>query len=116
MSTENDQESSDDLCGDYEPTTVLRTSGNLDIHTNMEGGNETSVTVTPQKDCVGLRLSNEIGAIDVALLPEDIDELCDELEEAKEKTQEKDVKHTREWIVDEFRDHATVRQATEEER
>lgn len=106
MSTENDQDGANDRLGDYAPTTVLRTSGDLDIHTDMEGGNETSVTVTPQEDCVGLRLSNEIGAIDVALLPEDIDALCDELQEAKEQTQERNVKHTREWIVDEFRDES----------
>lgn len=104
MNTENDQEGSADQCEGYSSSTVLRTSGHLDIHTDMEGGNETSVTVTPQKDCVGLRLSNEIGAIDVALLPEDIESLCEELEEAKEQTQEKAVKPTREWIVDEFRD------------
>lgn len=82
---------------------VVDTSGDMDLNLSSEGGHKTTVEVTGHCGSIGLRLSNEIAAIDVALLPEDIEPLCEELLAAKESVNETNVEETREWILDEFR-------------
>ena len=86
------------------PHTVVETSGGLDLHVGMEANYQTSVRVSSHPEGIGLRLSNEIGAMSVLLLPEDIEPLCRELLDAREKTRPDDVEYSREWITEEFRD------------
>lgn len=99
MSTNTDG----DQTGGNESTSVVDTSGDMNLNSSGEGGHKTTVEVTRHCGCVGLRLSNEIAAIDVALLPEDIEPLCEELLAAKENVREPNVEETREWITEEFR-------------
>jgi len=89
---------------DYGYSNVVDTSGGLDLHVGMDGNYETSVTVSSHPEGIGLKLSNEIGAMSVLLLPEDIEPLCRELLDARAKTREDDVEYSREWITEEFRD------------
>jgi len=89
---------------DYGRQKVVDTSGGLELYVGMEGENKTSVTVSSHPEGIGLRLSNEIGAMSVLLLPEDIEPLCRELLDAREKTRPNDVEYSREWITEDYRE------------
>ncbi|MCQ4334820.1 hypothetical protein KM295_15300 [Natronomonas sp. F2-12] len=89
---------------DYGREKVVDTSGGLDLHVGMDGNYETSVTVSSHPEGIGLKLSNEIGTMHTLLLPEDIEPLCQELLDAREKTRPEEAEYSREWITEEFRD------------
>lgn len=89
---------------DYGRQKVVDTSGGLKLYVDAEGNRQTSVTVASHPEGIGLKLSNEVGAMSALLLPEDIDQLCQELFDAREKTREGDAEEAREWITEEFRD------------
>lgn len=103
-SEEEEYVSPKDSDTDYGYNSVVDTSGGLDLHVGMDENYETSVTVSSHPEGIGLRLSNEIGSMSVLLLPEDIEPLCQELLDASTKTRPDDVKYSREWITEEFRD------------
>jgi len=97
-----DTESAD--ASDYDRTTVVRTSGGLEVPRN--GNTETTVKVSSHPEGIGLELSNDIGEMNVLLLPGDIDPLCRELRDAKTKTQPDEVEQSREWLTADYRDRA----------
>lgn len=80
----------------------MKTSGGLEVWS--EGNHETKVRVSSHPEGIGLKLSNEMGQMNVLLLPEDIEPLCWELLDAKAKTQPEEVEYSREWITEDFRD------------
>lgn len=75
----------------------MKTSGGLEVWS--EGNHETKVRVSSYPEGIGLKLSNEMGQMNVLLLPEDIEPLCRELLDAKAKTQPEEVEYSREWIT-----------------
>jgi hypothetical protein len=81
----------------------VRTSGCLDLHVGMDGTHETKVQVSSRPEGIGLQLSNQLGAVGVTLLPEDIEPLCRELLDAKAKTRPEYVENRRDRIVEQFR-------------
>lgn len=86
---------------EYGHSTVVMTSGGLEVWT--DGNNETKVQVSSHPEGIGLKLSNKLGQISVLLLPEDIEPLCQELLDAKAKTQPEEVEYTRQWITEDYR-------------
>jgi len=48
-----------------------------------------------------------MGQMNVLLLPEDIEPLCRELLDARDKTRPEDVECAREWITEDYRDGAS---------
>jgi len=97
-----DSESADDDNEtDYGRSTVVTTSGGLEVF--ADGNHETNVTVSSHPEGIGLALSNGMGHMSVLLLPEDIEPLCRELFDAKAKTQPVHVDDAREWITEDFR-------------
>lgn len=89
---------------DYDREKVADTPGGLELYVGMDEESETCVTVSSHREGVGLRLSNEIGAMSVLLLPEDIEPLCRELLDARKKTHPDDVEYSREWITEDYRE------------
>lgn len=89
---------------DYGRQNVVNTSGGLELYVAIDEENNTSVTVASHPKDIGLCLSNEIGAMNVLLLPEAIELLCRELLDAKSKTLPEDVEHTCEWITEDHRE------------
>lgn len=87
---------------EYGRTTVVNTSGGLEVF--ADGNHETKVRVSSHPEGIGLTLSNGMGQMNVLLLPEDINPLCEELLEAKAKAQPGEVEYSREWITEDFRD------------
>ena len=86
---------------EYGHSTVVMTSGRLEVW--ADGNNETKVQVASHPEGIGLKLSNKLGQISVLLLPEDIEPLCQELLDAKAKTQPEEVEYTRQWITEDYR-------------
>lgn len=84
----------------YDRQTVLTTSGQLELYAGNEQRHDTSVTVASHPEGVTLQLANDIGAITVLLLSEDISLLCQQLRIAQEKTHPDDVKDARAWMAD----------------
>lgn len=104
-------DSCDDDAPDYDRTTVVTTSGGLEVWTKPD--TETSVRVAAHPEGTGLILSNEIGQMNVLLLPEDVELLCQELRDAKMKTQPDEVEQSREWVTADYRDEGN---STDERR
>jgi len=59
-----------------------------------DGNHETKVTVSSHPEGIGLTLSNGMGQMNILLLPKDIEPLCRELFDAKEKTQPEEVEYS----------------------
>lgn len=89
---------------DYGRETVVKTSGGLEVF--ADGNHETKVTVSSHPEGIGLTLSNGMGQMNILLLPEDIEPLCRELLDAREKTQPEEVEYSREWITEDYRGDA----------
>jgi|GEM_PF-885934 hypothetical protein len=87
---------------DYGPSTVVEAWGDLETWTG--GHNKTEVQVSSHPEGIGLQLANGDGVMSVLLLPEDIEPLCRELLDAKAQTKPEAVAHSREWIVEDFRE------------
>lgn len=97
--SEHSDEDGDDP--DYGRETVVKTSGGLEVF--ADGNHETKVTVSSHPEGIGLKLSNGMGQMSVLLLPDDIEPLCRELLDAREKTQPGEVEYSREWITEDYR-------------
>jgi len=100
--SEDTNEDDGDNEPDYGRNTVVKTFGGLEAWT--KGNNETKVQVSSHPEGIGLKLSNGMGQMNVLLLPEDIEPLCEELLDAKAKTKPDEVEYSREWITEDFWD------------
>lgn len=105
--TEEEDVSSEDSGTVFGRDKVVETPGSMELHVGVKGNKKTKLIVSSSPEGIGLKLSNEIGTMHTLLLPEDIEPLCEELLEAREKTRPGDVEHTRDWITEEFRDGDT---------
>jgi hypothetical protein len=103
-------EASDDQGADADDTVdgrrsgvnaVVETVGGVEIYEDRNLGTEVEVAGYPNG--VSLRLSNDLGGMNVLLLPEDVEPLCRQLIAARAETRAEDVADAREWITEDYR-------------
>lgn len=83
-------------------STVLHSVGGFEA---IDGhARATTVQIESHSELASLYLQNEFITVDVALLPEDIDALCEQLRAAKERMNAEDVAEAREWVVDGYKE------------
>jgi len=100
-STDEVEDNSEDPFEDTHRLDVLQTSGGyeaIDGHAHI-----TTVQLMSHSEAATLQLHNEFVTMDAMLLPEDIDELCEKLQAAKERMDAEDVAHAREWVTEGYK-------------
>ncbi len=101
-STDDPEDDSEDPFDDTHRLDVLQTSGGYEA---IDGhAHRTTVQLMSHSEAATIQLHNEFVTMDAMLLPEDIDELCEKLQAAKERMDAEDVAHAREWLTEGYKE------------
>lgn len=98
-STDNHSETEDENREPFlgGPTKILQTAGGYEA---IDGQNRTTrVNLSKHSEAATLSLANDFGSMDAMLLPEDIDSLIVELQDAKARINSQDAAEAREWVT-----------------
>lgn len=101
-SDDDPEDDSEDPFEDSHRLDVLQTSGGYEAFDGH--ARKTKVQLMSHSEAATLQLHNEFITLDAMLLPEDIDELCEKLQAAKDRMDAKDVAHAREWVTEGYKE------------